>query len=243
MDIYAAGSIIYRNFNTHKADGTPITLAGTPAARVYKDDGTTEDDSGITLTVDFDSKTGLHNVKIDTSQDATFYATGHDFSVVLSAGTVDSVSVVGYEVFKFRLGEIPVDIVGGGAAPTVEQIRAEMDSNSTKLANLDMAISAIPTAAEINTELEGEHGAGAWGAATVGATAKTYTVTDGAVPIEACEVWATSDLAGATEIANRGLTNDLGQHIFYFDVPEGTTVYIWRRKSGYTFTNPDTEVV
>ncbi len=111
MDCYAAGSIIYRNFNTHKGDGTPITLAGSPAASVYKDDGTTEDDSGITLTVDFDAKTGLHNVKIDTSADGTFYATGHDFSVVLTAGTVDSISVVGYEVFRFRLGEIPADAV------------------------------------------------------------------------------------------------------------------------------------
>ena len=128
MDIYAAGSIIYRNFNTHKADGTPITLAGTPTARVYKDDGTTEDDSGITLTVDFDSKTGLHNVKIDTSQDATFYATGHDYSVVLSAGTVDGVSVVGYEIFKFRLGEIPVDVVKiSGDATAADNCEADYD--------------------------------------------------------------------------------------------------------------------
>jgi len=132
---------------------------------------------------------------------------------------------------------------GSLTAPTVEEIRAEMDSNSTKLANLDSKVSDVPTVAEIDAQLSGAHGAGAWGAATVGATEKTYTVTVGGVALEACEVWATSDLAGATEIANRGLTNDLGQHIFYFDVPEGTTVYIWRRKSGYTFTNPDTEVV
>jgi len=103
MDSYKAGSIIYRNFNTHQDDGTPITLAGTPSIKIYKDDSTTEDDSGITLTVDFDSKTGLHNVKVDTSQDGTFYANGHDFSAVISAGTVDGISVVGTEIFRFRL--------------------------------------------------------------------------------------------------------------------------------------------
>lgn len=109
--------------------------------------------------------------------------------------------------------------------PTAAQVRAEIDSNSTKLADIHADIADIATLG--------------------GATAKTYTVyeADGVTPIVSCEVWATSDLAGATEIGNRGLTNDLGQHIFYFDLPAGATVYIWRRKALYTFTNPDAEVV
>lgn len=80
---------------------------------------------------------------------------------------------------------------------------------------------------------------------TAGTRPNTYTVyeSDGVTPMAGCEVWATSDITGAIEIANRGLTNDAGQHIFYFDLPAGSTVYIWRRKSGKTFTNPDTEVV
>ena len=120
-------------------------------------------------------------------------------------------------------GELPV--VLAAVPPTKEQIRAEMDSNSTCLENIHADIANIATLG--------------------GAIAKTYTVyeSDGVTKMASCLVWATSDLAGANEIANRGLTDDLGQHIFYFDVPAGTTVYLWRRKSGKAFTNPDSEVV
>lgn len=97
------GELIQIPFNTRDTDGAPITLAGTPAVRVYKDDGTTEDDSGITLNVDFDGRTGLHVVEIDTSADGTFYASGADFHVVLTVGTVDSISVVGVCVGAFSI--------------------------------------------------------------------------------------------------------------------------------------------
>ncbi len=90
-------------FSTHKTDGTPITLAGTPAVKVYKANSTsTETATGVTLTVDFDSVTGLHNVLIDLSADA-FYAVGNDYSVVITAGTVNSVSVVGTVLAHFSI--------------------------------------------------------------------------------------------------------------------------------------------
>jgi hypothetical protein len=99
---YTAGKTVIIRFNTHKADGTPITLAGTPAVSVYKN-STTESTAGVTLTVDYDSRTGLHHVAIDTSTDGTFYAAGSDFDVVITAGTVDSISVVGTVVGSFSL--------------------------------------------------------------------------------------------------------------------------------------------
>jgi hypothetical protein len=100
---FNTGVTIRGHFNTRTAAGTPITLAGTPALSVYKDGGTTESTTGVTLTVDFDSRTGLHLFAIDTSADGTFYSTGSDFRVVLTAGTVDSVSVVGAEVGSFSI--------------------------------------------------------------------------------------------------------------------------------------------
>jgi hypothetical protein len=99
---FTAGKTVIVRFNTHKADGTPITLAGTPAISVYKN-STTESTAGVTLTVDYDSRTGLHHVAIDTSTDGTFYAAGSDFDVVITAGTVDSISVVGTVVGSFSL--------------------------------------------------------------------------------------------------------------------------------------------
>ena len=88
-----------RQFST----GAPFTLANTPVVKVYTGsaDGT-ESTAGITLAVDFDGVTGLNNVLIDLSADA-FYATGADYMVVITTGTVDSVSVVGEVVAHFSI--------------------------------------------------------------------------------------------------------------------------------------------
>lgn len=98
---YAANATIYFDFSTQKADGTPITLAGTPALAVYKDDNTTQSTAGITLTVGFDGVTGMHNVKLELTD--AFYATGHDYSVQITQGTVDGVSVAGRVLGHFSI--------------------------------------------------------------------------------------------------------------------------------------------
>lgn len=90
-------------FNTQGTTGAPITLAGTPAISVYKDSNTTQSAAGVTLSVDFDGLTGFHLVAIDTSADGTFYSAGSDFEIVITTGTVDSISVVGKSVGKFSL--------------------------------------------------------------------------------------------------------------------------------------------
>ena len=210
-------------FSTHKADGTPIALAGTPAVSVYKGNGTTQSTAGITLSVDFDSVTGLNNVLIDLSADA-FYAVGNDYSVVITAGTVNGVSVVGTVVAHFSIENRNIT----AAVPTVEQIRAEIDSNSTQLAAiLEDTGTTIP--ALINSDS---------GAGTI---QHTYTVTDSSdgMPIDGVEVWVSTDAAGVNVIAS-GYTNSSGIVIFMLDAG---TYYFWRKLSGYNFTNPDQETV
>jgi hypothetical protein len=98
---FLSQATIYLYFTTHKADGTPITLAGSPVISIYKDNVTTETTTGPTLTVDFDGRTGLHCVAIATTD--AFYTTGHDYKVVITTGTVDSVSVIGYMVGSFSI--------------------------------------------------------------------------------------------------------------------------------------------
>lgn len=100
---YNVGDTVCGYFNTYQpSTGASFTLAsGTVEA--YKDASATQDTSGITLDNDFDSVTGYHQVCVDTSADGTFFSAGSRFSFVLSAGTVDSVSVVGTEVFSFSL--------------------------------------------------------------------------------------------------------------------------------------------
>jgi hypothetical protein len=99
---FVVGATVPVYFNTRDIDAAPITLvSGT--VRVYRADTDVEDDSGITLDADYDSRTGLHQVLIDTSADGTFYASGNDFVVVLTVGTVDGISVVGSAVAQFSI--------------------------------------------------------------------------------------------------------------------------------------------
>jgi hypothetical protein len=101
----AAAQVLYFHFTTRQfSTGAPITSASL-AISVYKDDSTTQSTAGITTTFTsgFDSVAGLVSVKIDTSADGTFYAAGHDFSVVITTGTADSVSIVGEVVGYFSI--------------------------------------------------------------------------------------------------------------------------------------------
>ena len=91
---------LYFTFTTNSA-GVPTTLAGTPALSIYQDDSTTQTTTGITLVVDLDGVTGLHSVKIVTTD--AFYAVAHDYSVVITTGTVGGVSAVGYVVGSFSI--------------------------------------------------------------------------------------------------------------------------------------------
>lgn len=100
---FATGVTLDTKFCTVQSTGAPTTLSGTPAISVYKDNSTTQSTSGVTLSADFDGVTGLNNVRIDTSSDGSFYSTGSNFQVVITTGTVNSVSVVGYVVAEFSL--------------------------------------------------------------------------------------------------------------------------------------------
>lgn len=101
---FDAGGVLYTKFTTYRpSTGAPFTLAGTPAVSVYKDGSLTQSTAGVTLTVDFDGIAGLHHLAIDTSADGTFFSEGSHFEAVITAGTVDSVSVVGSCIASFSL--------------------------------------------------------------------------------------------------------------------------------------------
>lgn len=102
LDDYNTGATVYFTFTTLTTAGVASALSGGSVA-VYKDNGTTESTAGVTLTASFDSKTGLNLVAIDLSSDGTFYSAGHDFNVVLTAGTVNSVDVSNYTLATFSI--------------------------------------------------------------------------------------------------------------------------------------------
>lgn len=84
-----------------QVSGAPTTLTtGTVVA--YPGNSTTEITAGITLTADFDSRTGLNNVRI-VATSGNGYLTATNYTLVMSAGTVGGNSVVGYCVGSFSI--------------------------------------------------------------------------------------------------------------------------------------------
>ena len=137
---YDAGGTLHSKFTTYRpSTGAPFTLGGTPALSVYKDGSVTQSTAGITLTTDFDGVAGLHHVAIDTSADGTFYSAGSHFEIVITTGTVDSVSVVGSCVASFSLRK------DSALKPTVAA--RTLDVSATGEAGLDWANIGSPTTA------------------------------------------------------------------------------------------------
>jgi uncharacterized protein YaiE (UPF0345 family) len=87
------GRSLYFAWPTFDSSGASVTRTVNGTVSVYKNDNTTQSTAGVTDTEDFDTLTGIHWVKIDTSADATFYAAGNDFTVVLSGATIDGQTV------------------------------------------------------------------------------------------------------------------------------------------------------
>lgn len=106
LGIFTPGSTVRYWFNSIDGGAAPITLAS-GTLRVYKAGDTTEDDSGVTLSTDFDTRTGLHHVAVDTSTDTTFYLSGSDYVIVPTVGTVSGTSVVGAALAAFTLYTTP----------------------------------------------------------------------------------------------------------------------------------------
>ena len=95
-----------RSFST----GAPTTLAGTPVVSAYEDNSLTQITAGITLTVDFDSLTGLNNVRV-VATGANGFERGKSYNLVITTGTVGGVSVVGEVIGSFSIDRERSDVV------------------------------------------------------------------------------------------------------------------------------------
>lgn len=104
------GSTIDVPFSTFASStGASATVTGYAAADIiiYKDAGTTERAStaGVSVFVDFDTRTGLHLATIDLSDNTTagFYTAGSRFMVALADVTVDTQNIRTW-LAMFRIG-------------------------------------------------------------------------------------------------------------------------------------------
>lgn len=190
---FRTSSMIDFKFNTvFGTPSVPTTLA-TGTVLVYKSNSTTESSStGITLTVDFDSVTGMHHVRIDTSANASFFTTASDFDVILTAGTVGGSSVAGSRLAHFsienRSAIMPTTagrtlLVAAGGQAAVDMTIAPTESYA--------AVGSIPTLAQFicqTTSMLAQF-------VIVSTTFSAYKVSDGA---SFTNVWGTFTLDSAS---------------------------------------------
>jgi|SRR6185503_2338328 len=192
---FDTSAVVYGKFTTYRpSTGATFTLAGTPALSVYKDNSATQSTTGVTLTADFDSVTGLNHFAIDTSADGTFYAAGSFFDIVITTGTVDSVSVTGSVVGSFTLRKNSalkpttagraLDVSAGGEAGVDW---ANVGSPTTTL-DLSGTTIAVTQKVDVNT-------------------IKTQTVTAGAGVTVPATIASTTNITAGTITTVTNLTN------------------------------------
>ena len=203
MREYAIGTTFDIKFNTVRfSTGAPFTLAGTPTVAAYLDNSTTEITAGITLTVDFDARTGLHNVRV-VATGANGYVAGN-YSLVLTAGTVDSVSVVGMKVGEFSLEVQNRHLKDDGTASydrTTDSLQAQRDSAATVNAVAD----EVHVAARVRFKANA-------------AQNYRFTMRDSSTkaPITGRTVTARRQLDGGADAAATGTVSEAGNGVYRF---------------------------
>ena len=149
----------YQMFTTRAfATGIPTTLAGTPVISAYEDNNVTQITAGVSLTVDFDGVTGLNLITVVATA-ANGFENGKSYALVVTTGTVATVSVVGEVVGEFTIGQsaAAVDLANGtdglGAIKgVVDTIEGETDD----IGVAGVGLSAIPWNAVWDAEVESE---------------------------------------------------------------------------------------
>lgn len=223
---YAPGTNICGKFTTYQpSTGASFALAGSPVLSAYKDNSTTQSTTGVTLTASFDSVTGLNQFCVDTSADGTFYSAGSNFEVVITTGTVDSVSVVGSVVGNFSLYKVAALRPATVGRTLVVSASGIADSNISQ-------VNAVSTA--------GPTGARIWGIDRFGTAAAvaagTLTMDSGAAygdnTLVGATIWGCGSTQGYcqfnTVASNVGATDVLTLSANWPVTPSGTvTYYLW----------------
>ena len=160
----ALGDTVDFKFSTVGTTGAPTTLAGSPVISAYVGNSTTQITVGITLTVDFDAVTGMHNVRVVASAGNGF-AAQTNVDLVITTGTVGGTSVVGYVVGSFSIENRSTQALATAAnlATLAGYVDTEVAAIKAKTDNLPAApaaVSDIPTAVQNADALLGRNVSG-----------------------------------------------------------------------------------
>lgn len=230
---FRLGETFDTKFTTISSTGAPITLAGTPAVAAYPGNSTTEITAGITLTVDFDARTGLHNVRV-VATSGNGYATATNYVLVLTAGTVDGVSVVGYAIAHFsieaRSALMPttaartLDVSAGGEAgvdwANVGSPTTAVNLSATNI-DVDQIVASVSGAVASVTGAVGSVAAGGITAASFAANAITAAKLDPDVTTELQSGLAT---AAALDTVDNFLDTEIAAIITTLGTPAGVSI-------------------
>ena len=147
---YVEDEVVHFIWSSNDGSGASITRATDGTVSVYKDNGTTQSVAGVTDTEDFDSLTGIHVCTIDTSADA-FYATGANYTVVLSAATIDG-QTVNAVLAHFSIQNRFETTMRGTDSAALASVCTEGRLAELDAGNLPTDIAAIPTTAMRGTD-------------------------------------------------------------------------------------------
>jgi len=114
MTDYTVADTIHFMFTTRRfSTGAPFAIAA-GVVSAYENESLTQITAGITLGADHDGVTGLNLVTVVASG-ANGFEAGKDYHLVITTGTVDSISVVGEVVGRFTLSRsaAAVDLANG----------------------------------------------------------------------------------------------------------------------------------
>lgn len=114
MSDYTVEETVHFMFTTRRfSTGAPFALSG-GVISAYENESLTQITAGITLGADHDGVTGLNLVTV-VATGANGFEAGKDYHLVITTGTVDSVSVVGEIIGRFTLSRsaAAVDLANG----------------------------------------------------------------------------------------------------------------------------------
>lgn len=191
---YALGTTVYIQFTTRAfATGVPTTLAGTPACSVLEENNATPITSGVSISVDRASVTGLNEATIVASS-GNGYESGKSYALYISTGTVGGTSVVGEVVGCFTIEKQSalrpttagrtLDVSAGGEAGVDW---ANVGSPTT---SLNLSGTTIATTQKVDIE-----------------TIKTQSVTAGAGVTFPATIASTTNITAGTITTVTNLTN------------------------------------
>lgn len=242
-------------------NGTALVLYAEANVTALSDDATAADNAEAFF--DGTGYAGTNNiiptVTTLTTWDKTGYALTQAFPTNFSSLSIDGTGKVTFANTSIGSVTGAVGSVTGAVGSVAAGVTVTTNNDKTGYAlsatgaNLITAASTFTQAVvdAVWDELIAAHAVvGSFGAAMAnvpergsGSSTKVYTATVGGVATAGvyCKMFTNSAGTGTPEAA--GYTNGSGQVTFSHNLAVGTTVYIFRYKSGVTFTDPDVEEI